>query len=93
MNNFQWLVSRKSTYSTVLFYHQGFNKPLRERGNYEQYNDYLDKLQQENKNAIGGLGGHAAFRKDEDAALRQRIAERPVSASAADAARKGDEGR
>ena len=77
----------------MLFYHQGINKPLRERGNYDQYNDYLDKLQQDNKNAKAGLGGHAAFRKDEDAAMRQRIAERPVSASAAEAAKRGEEGR
>ncbi|XP_072040814.1 serine/threonine-protein kinase Nek1-like isoform X2 [Amphiura filiformis] len=69
-------------------------KPLRERGNYEQYNNYLDKLQANQKQAKPGPGGHIAFRKDaEDAAIRQRIAERPVSASAAEAAKRGEDGR
>ena len=82
-----------SSYYSSIFYQQG--KPLRERGNYDQYNEYLNKLQANQQQAQPGLGGHAAFRQDdpEDAAIRERIAQRPVSASAADAAKRGEDAR
>ncbi|XP_038057120.1 serine/threonine-protein kinase Nek1-like isoform X2 [Patiria miniata] len=75
-------------------------KPLQERGNYDNYHKYLDNLRGKAQGAGVGQGGAAMFRRDEgrrawpdEAAIRQNIRDRPVSASAAEAARRGEMAR
>ncbi|XP_030836865.1 serine/threonine-protein kinase Nek1 isoform X2 [Strongylocentrotus purpuratus] len=76
--------------------HQGA-KP--ERGNYDHYHQYLSNLRQQANGAEAGQGGAAMFKEDrskrqqEEAALRRQIRERPVSASAANAAKRAENAR
>ncbi|XP_071787553.1 serine/threonine-protein kinase Nek1-like isoform X2 [Asterias amurensis] len=73
-------------------------KPLQDRGNYDNYHNYLDKLRANMQGAPEGQGGAALYRQGEKAwpdeqAARRNIKERPVSASAAEAARRGEMAR
>nr|XP_054755048.1 serine/threonine-protein kinase Nek1-like isoform X3 [Lytechinus pictus] len=73
--------------------HEGV-KP--EQGNYDHYHQYLANLRQQANGAAVGQGGAAMFREErakrqqEEEALRRQIRERPASASAAKAAKRGE---